>query len=293
MKRLLLVLAFTASLFASAQTYGPIDGVTFVVSNGDTELAISGTTTVTGDFIVVDSAFLDILRSDGSLYGTIPSDITFPSDGAIDASDLGISYSILPTLLNHDATISFYRNGMLIDGAGGEILDIESNTISFSEGYSAQAGDVWVIIGDFREGSGPRTGAITQAPPVTQIVTDTLESYIDSHELIDGIPHQSHFETGTNVFTVTVRNNVFSGAGNEWEALLIEPAGRRIQVEIPGYGISLIGTFRSAINDNFDSISIDIPSSYTDNVAILTFLQRLEPARTTPVENPRVILTME
>lgn len=139
----------------------------------------------------------------------------------------------------------------------------------------------------------PRSSALT----VPIVVSDTFESYIVAHNLFEGNPHQTRFETGTpGVFTVQVANDVFSGAGNEWEALLIEPAGRRIEIQIPSYGVTMLGNFRSAVNgDSFDSISMDIPAVYTDNPVILSLLQQLEPgvAGVGNTDNPSVILRME
>lgn len=143
----------------------------------------------------------------------------------------------------------------------------------------------------------PRTSALTGPAPVTVVVSDTFESYIVAHDLFEGTPHQTRFETGTpGVFTVQVANNLFSGAGNEWEALLVEPAGRRIEIQIPSYGVTMLGNFRSAINgDSFDSISMNIPAVYTDNSVILSLLQQLEPgvAGVGNTDNPRIILRME
>ena len=153
------------------------------------------------------------------------------------------------------------------------------------------------------------TPSVTVATPqglssVAKIATDTLENtayegaYGTIHELFDGLPFQSRFETGTSRFTISVRNGVFGGAGNEWEILLAsvghDQVGRRFQVSIPSYGISMVGVLNSASDGpSYDTIIVDIPAEYTDNAEILSFLQRIEPAMTLPVEQPRIILRME
>ena len=87
MRALITMIAILTVGIASAQSYGPLNGVTFTVSG--TTLTISGSS-VNGDFEVVNPNFLNNLRPYGNemLGGVSVSAVSIEAEGVLDRDQL-------------------------------------------------------------------------------------------------------------------------------------------------------------------------------------------------------------
>ena len=152
MRNLILTLAILVSGIASAQVYGPINGVTFTVS-GTTDLGITGTTTVTGDFSVVNANLLNDLRNyrEDMVSGDLASADDFELYGdepVITPAMLGMRPEEAAMLARVGyGTITFYdASGTIVHQAEILLATLGSIELSQDEEYISLPGHTWEII---------------------------------------------------------------------------------------------------------------------------------------------------
>ena len=149
MRALITMIAILTVGIASAQSYGPLNGVTFTVSG--TTLTISGSS-VNGDFEAVNLNFLYSLRpySVETIGGSVMNPVTIGSDGIIGISELtslGFSKEMVSDLsVFLDGTLVIYDldDNIVIETDITDVVPFAS--LEVADGFSASAGYRWEII---------------------------------------------------------------------------------------------------------------------------------------------------